>query len=802
MRRTFLIFFSIVIVILILVGGGWLYLRSSLPQTSGSISIDGLDGTVDIIRDEDGVPHIFATTDHDAFFALGYVHAQDRMWQMEFQRRVGAGRLSEILGEQTLKIDQFLRTVGVYRAAQAAWPALNAQAQDTLDAYASGVNSWLKQNHTLPVEFLVLGVEPEPWTVFDSLVWVKMMAWDLGGDYDEELLRLKLGQILGPERANDLLQPYPVDGINILAQTRSADPLVATVLEIDTILQRDFHLGGIDVGSNNWVISGDWTESGQPLLANDPHLGSRIPSVWYLAELQGDNLHVIGATLPGLPGIAIGHNEQIAWGLTNVDPDVQDLYIERLNPANPNQVEVNGEWQDMEIIEELISVDGMDEPIRWAARATRHGPLISDVSETTLPVSMRWTALAPNDTTFEAFLAINYARNWIEFKDAMRDYVAPSQNFVYADVEGNIGYFVPGQIPIRNQGTGAFPSPGWNDEYGWTGFIPFEDLPQAFNPDQGFIASANNRVVDDSYPYFLSNSWSPLYRAERIMQLIAELTADGRKVTMSDMMAIQADQRSTQVDALLPNLLSTIGDALEGTTQEEDEKSIRRNQALSFLQNWDRTSSGTSPAAAIYEAWFVHLGRAVFEDDLPEGLFKEVANRKHPTLLAEIYANPDEHAGWCDNVRTPSTENCADLAQLALDQALDDLRDRLGQDMDQWQWADLHKTQYPHNPFSQVPFLRPFFHRSIETGGNTYTINVAPVNFDDLYNQNWVPSYRQIVDLANLDKSLFMHTTGQSGHLLSDHYDDLIERHRDVVYLPMHFGREKVAGERLTLESR
>ncbi|RME62871.1 MAG: penicillin acylase family protein, partial [Caldilineae bacterium] len=349
---------SLVLVLVIVIAGGWFYLRTSLPRTSGTVQVSGLDGPVDIVRDADGVPHIFATTDRDAVFALGYVHAQDRLWQMEINRRVGAGRLSEILGEATLNTDKFLRTLGTYRAAEAAWPALSPEAQTIVQAYVDGVNAWLAEGHTLPPEFLILGVKPEPWTPVDSLVWAKMMAWDLGGDYDLELLRARLTQALGPERTAQLLPAYPKDGATILPGQQPSASALDDLLRLDSTLKRIIGLRGLDVGSNNWVVAGSRTDTGKPMLANDPHLGARIPSIWYLAEVQGDTLHVIGATLPSLPLFPTGHNERIAWGVTNVGPDVQDLFLERINPANPNQYEVNGEWVDMEIVEEVIRVKG------------------------------------------------------------------------------------------------------------------------------------------------------------------------------------------------------------------------------------------------------------------------------------------------------------------------------------------------------------------------------------------------------------------------------------------------------------
>ncbi len=792
MRRILLGLLVILLLVLaVVLVSGWFYLRTSLPQTTGAIKLEGLNGTVEIVRDRDGVPHIFATTDHDAYFGLGYVHAQDRLWQMEFQRRIGAGRLSEILGAATLDTDKFLRTLGAYRAAKAAWSALSLEGQAGLQAYTDGVNSWLGEHHTLPPEFVLMRIEPEPWTTTDSLVWAKMLAWDLSGDWDMELLRLRLTQAIGTERAAQLLPSYPLSGTTILTDTASLSKTANALLKIDDSLQANLHLGGLDVGSNNWVVAGSRTETGKPLLANDPHLGTRIPSIWYLVELKGDKLHAIGATLPGLPGIVIGHNERISWGVTNLGPDVQDLYSEHINPANPNQYEVEGRWEDMNIVDEPIYVKDQGMPVRWAARSTRHGPLISDVSDTSTPLALRWTVLDAGDTTFDTFLGINYASNWDEFRETFRTFFGPSQNFVYADVDGNIGYIGPGHIPVRVLGDdGMLPVPGWDSKHEWRGWIPFDKLPQIYNPADGYIVTANNRVVGKQYPYLLSNDWAPPYRANRIIALLEQMSSNGKKPTVDDMQRIQADQISTQAQELLPLLLKI------------EPANARQTQALDYLRQWNGNATRDSIAATLYEAWFIQLGRAMFADDLRGDLYQQMADRTYPLFLATIMADPEQNANWCDNVLTVPAESCADTARQALDDTLADLTQRLGKDMTKWTWGQVHQIQYPHSPFDQMPVLRWIFDRSIANGGDKYTVNAAPIKLDHLYDQNWVPSYRQIVDLADLNHSVFMHTTGQSGNILSAHYADLIERHRDVQYLPMSFGRDAVSGDVLQLEPK
>ena len=367
-------------------------------------------------------------------------------------------------------------------------------------------------------------------------------------------------------------------------------------------------------------MSGSRTTTGLPMLANDPHLSASIPSIWYLAEIQGDQVHAIGATFPGLPAIVIGHNERVAWGVTNVGPDTQDLYIERINPANPNQYEVDGKWQDMAVVEETIVVDGEEQPLHWAARSTRHGPLISDVTTTGAPVALRWAALDPGDTTMDAFMGLNYAANWEQFVDALRLYISPSQNVVYADVDGNIGYYAPGRIPIRAAGhDGMLPVSGWDSSAEWTGYIPFDRLPHTYNPPAGFVATANNRVVGPDYPYLISNDWAPPYRAQRITDLIEQFSA-GDKISVDDMAAIQADRTSLQVPELLPFLLSV--------PPADD----RQRQAIAYLQDWQGELALDSVAAAIYESWMLHLERAIFEDDLRGDLYRRDVHKRKPHL--------------------------------------------------------------------------------------------------------------------------------------------------------------------------
>ncbi|MCJ7536534.1 MAG: penicillin acylase family protein, partial [Anaerolineales bacterium] len=536
----------------------------SFPQTEGEIQVPGLDTPVEVYRDSYGVPHIYASSAHDLFFTQGYVHAQDRFWQMDFWRHIGSGRLSEMFGDSLLENDQILRTLGFARVAQVELESLDPTSMSILESYSAGVNAYLDQHQgaDLSLEYLVLKMinadyQPEPWQPLHSMTWAKVMAWDLGGNMDDEIEKALLLGALTPEQVADLVPSYPKDkpvivpgfqaNTNLAAEQDAAETQVEYLSNLSLIVKDklenlDQVLGprGIGIGSNSWAISGSRTATGMPLLANDPHLGAQIPAIWYEIGLhctqrgEACPYQVTGFSFAGVPGVVIGHNENIAWGFTNVGPDVQDLYIEKINPENPNQYEVNGQWVDMDLVSETIRLAGGEEQ-DLTVRYTRHGPIISDTAyleedfsaaaglelPANYALALRWTALEPNHI-FRAIWRFNRAANWDEFREGTRDFAAPAQNLIYADVQGNIGYQMPGNIPIRAKGDGSLPVPGWTDEYEWTGYIPFEEQPFSFNPPEGYIVTANNAVVEADYPYLIATVFAHGYRAQRIVDMIEE----------------------------------------------------------------------------------------------------------------------------------------------------------------------------------------------------------------------------------------------------------------------------------------
>jgi len=820
----------------ILAAGGYWYLRQSLPDFNGTIAVEGLTAPIEIVRDSDGIPHITAEHKRDALFGLGYVHAQDRLWQMEFQRRIGHGRLSEIFGAAALSQDRFLRTVGFGRAARSAWEHLPADARQDVDAYVAGVNAFIATRHgrQLPPEFSLLRFEPEPWTGADVIAWVKMMAWDLSANYSTELFRYDLAARVGEERAAQLMPPYPRDGLTILTgegapppghdidssaaghrsapatkhsasnhdprATRDRDRAAATpwsiqfanALSTGLPAVTSFLLDGSRteaLGSNNWVVDGTLTASGKPLLANDPHLATHIPSLWYLAHMTAGDFDVIGATLPGAPAVAIGRNARIAWGETNVAADVQDLYLERLDPEGKAAL-FRDRFEPLEIVSEEIKVKGAA-PVRIDVRISRHGPLISDAVNVNNaaaaeagrnrplppplpPLAFRWTALDEEDQTIVAFLKLNEARNWDEFTAAMRPFVTPSQNFVYADVDGHIGYFLPGRIPVRAAGDGSAPAQGWTGEEEWTGWIAFDDLPRVVDPPSHFIVTANHRPNSQGDSLMIGLEYPEPYRAQRITDLLG-----GRHgLTANDFRAIQADTQSLHARALLPLLLEMVD-----PSDEHD------RQAVEMLRAWKHDMARDSAAAAIFEAWFLKLSPVILGDDLGPALLDRYEGRYSyvTRFLVETLTRND--AAWCDGQGAPSHESCRQAVTRALHEGVAALRERFRTEMPSWRWGVVHPAVFPHQGLDAVAALRPILNRSIENGGDWSTVNVGAVAADHKYEQRAIPGYRQIVDLSPANDSRFLDAVGQSGHLLSPRYDDFLTSWQAVEHRPMRMTR-------------
>jgi len=789
------------VALLLLIAAGFFWYRSaSLPKTSGELSMNGLQNPVDIVRDKEGIPHIYAKSAHDAYFALGVVHAQDRLWQMEMNRRIAAGRVAEVLGPKAVDTDRFLRTLGVRRNAQAIVQNLAPDARAALEAYAEGVNRYLAQRSgPLPPEFLLTGAPaPAPWEAADSIAWMTMMAWDLSANWTQELLRMRLAQKLDMARIQAFLPPYPGDAAlhtqDYTGLYRSLASVTSQMEKVSAIAPPSLVEG---MGSNNWVLGGARSRTGKPLLANDPHLGLTAPALWYFAHLSAPGLNVIGATLPGLPAVIIGRTDRIAWGLTNTASDVQDLYIEQVNPENPSQYRTPEGWANFEQRTETIHIKG-EPDVQLAVRATRHGPVISGVlpladraamDARTHVMAFAWTALRPDDLSFQASLRLNRAHDWDGFLSALRDFGAPQQNVVYADVAGNIGFVAPARVPIRrrdNDLKGLAPAPGWDARYDWAGFIPFDELPRQYNPMSQQIVTANQKVVGPAYPHFLTSEWSLPYRANRIAAML-----EGAPLHDMDSFAgIQKDVVSLAARELLPLLAKA------------QPKSEQGRAALKALASWDGTMDAGRHEPLVYNAWLRELSRQLFAKPLGEALMKdfwELRNVHQPTVAA--LRTMDAGNPWCGSAQgTQSLPRCVDVLSDSLEAALADLRSRYGEQMTSWRWGEAHEALSEHRPFSKVPSLARYFELRLPSPGDTHTVNVGRNNLRDdaaPYANRHAASLRALYDLSNLENSRFMHSTGQSGNMLSPLYSNFAQRWVDAGYLPMRTVRGEVEKEQI-----
>lgn len=753
----------------VLVAAPLLWLRSSLPVHEGRLALAGLGAPVSIARDARGIPTITAASDRDAAFALGFVHAEDRLFQMDLMRHAVAGRLSEWFGPATLPFDRFVRTIGLYRAAERQYAALSPELRAALDAYAAGVNAYLAHRRgALPAEYYLLNATPEPWKPADSLAWGKLVALQLAGNFRRELLHARLAQRLTPAELQVLFPPYPGDGPIAVS---SAAGLLKD-LPLGAIEDALPSLVGPAFASNNWVVDGKHSLSGKPLLANDPHLGLSAPSFWYLARIATPTTKLAGVTAAGEPFVVLGHNQRIAWGFTNTDSDVEDLFIERVDPADPTRYLTPGGSAPFTTRQEQILVRG-GKPVTFTLRETRHGPVVSDLGGPYAEAAASGTVLAleatfleGEDRTPQALWSMNRARNWDEFRAALRDFVAPEQNMVYADVDGNIGFFAPGRVPIRGKGDGWLPAPGWSGEYDWKGYIPFDALPSAFNPPSGRVVSANNKIVPDSYPYFLGRGWDIPNRALRINALLDKTPRQSPAASA----AIQADTLSLMAKDLLPLMLAI------------KPPSPLAAEALKRLAAWDDRMDRDAVAPLLFAAWLRELNRTLFADRLG-GAFEDYWGM-HPDTIRLVLT---KHPEWCDDRPAPQGESCADQLSASLQRALDQLRAAYGHDMAEWRWGRAHRAQFTNQVWSRVPVLRSFFATTIAANGGYDTIDRGETLLAgaEPYADVLGPSLRMIVDLGDIDGARFMISPGESGNVLSPHYADLMEAWRDHAYVTL-----------------
>ncbi|MGY0194877.1 penicillin acylase family protein [Leptothrix sp. BB-4] len=776
-----------------------------LPRVSGARTVVSSWGDVRIARDAQGVPSIQADRAEGAWFGLGYAHAQDRLWQLELHRRTGAGELAEAFGAAALDNDRFLRALGVRRAAQVQWERLDEPSRRALQAYADGVNAWSGQHlRARPPEFVLLGLKATHWTPVDSLAWSIMMAWDLGGNWTTELLRLRLAARMDLRRIQELLPPYPGEQpLPVADYTELArDWQVHGGETVERLIGMAPESGVEGVGSNNWAVDGRRSQGGMPLLANDPHLRLSMPALWYLARLDAPGLHVAGASIPGLPAIVLGQNADIAWGYTNTNPDVQDLYLEAVDPADPLRYRTPEGWARFEVRDERIAVRGQSTPVLLQVRTGRHGPVISDAA---LPategltgragqsyaIAMRWTALDPDVTSIAAGLGFNRARSIDDFIAASRTYGAPMQNMLVADRQGphgRIALVLPGRVPVRGPGHdlhGQVPAPGWLARYDWQGSIPAAQLPVMLDPPDGWLATANHRSTPDGYPFYLSSEWAAPHRYRRIVE---RLQAQPRH-DVASLAAMQLDVLSLGARPLLEAFHAARWGTLPGVPAPPADLDLAVIGSMQAGFVGDMASD--SPAASLFNAWVQALTRRLVADELGPLWGRQFSERRSfRDGIEGILARQD--AWWCDDKSTKDRlETCAEQVDAALSDAVIQLRRRLGADPSTWRWDRLHVARAEHRPFSQVPPLRRLFERSAPVPGDSHTIDAMRVNLrpdpDDprAFQVEQGPGLRAVYDLADPSKSRIVIAGGQSGIPVSPDYASLWTRWAQGDLMPL-----------------
>jgi penicillin G amidase len=751
--------------------------EQSLSQLSGTVKITGLHQPVEVLRDRWGVAHIYAGNQHDLFFAQGFVAAQDRLFQMELWKRSGQGRLAEILGSSALLRDINARRLQYRGDMNSEYESYSPDAKTIVTAFTEGINAYISTrlagNQGLPVEFRVAGFKPEPWKPEDCLN--RMAAFAMTGNGFSELAHAEAVAALGTNKATQLfefdpaveLDPAPGADFGGLSPKLFRDVIGSDVrIEFPPSLFE---------GSNNWTVSGRLTRSGKPLLASDPHRVIAEPSLRYMVHLVAPGWNVIGAGEPGLPGVALGHNQNIAWGFTIFGLDQQDLYLEELNPADRLQYKVEHGWARMRLLKETFGIrDGPN--VQVELKFTRHGAVVWEDSRRALV--LRWVGTEPGTAGYLGSLAVDRARNWQEFESAMERWKVPSENIVYADREGNIGEHSVGLAPVRKNWTGLLPLPG-NGKYEWSGFLPMSELPHSFNPPAGFIATANHRMIPEGYPYQVGYQWDPGFRFRRITEVLGEARGMGKKLAIEDMEQLQNDVVSLPALALIKLLPHAGGQPEPG---------------LQLLLDWDGIIRSDSGAAALYEIWQKDVGSEVIKRVAPENLWHLVQDAS-PLMVLRYLTQP---RGNSENLEPERTQ----ILMNALHSAVDQLTHMQGPDPAKWSWGKLHGVRFRH-PLDRLSGAEALMNLGpVERPGDGYTVNATGYP-EGTYEQGWGASYREILDLSDWNDSLAINAPGQSGQPVSPHYADLLPLWSQGKYFPLVYSRdfvEKTSTDKLMLE--
>ena len=789
-------------VFLVVLPACFLFLRyqvqKSFPVTTGTIALNSLEKSVEVYRDEFHVPVIHATSEHDLMLAAGFIHAQDRLWQMDLGRRAGEGRLSEIFGDQTVPFDAMFRIVGIRPIAEQVEKSLSPESRNRLQWYADGVNNFLEaQNGKLPIEFDLLGYEPEPWQPLHSVVLAQMMAWELNLSWWTDLTLGSVASRVGLEKALDVFPTYPENVPPIVpgSTDRSIADANRALLEVSGSYRQFFGSIGVSSGSNAWVVAPSKSGSGKVILANDAHLHLQLPSKWYELHLRAPDYDVGGMSIPGVPGIVIGHNRDIAWGLTNTMADESDFYVEKIDSADTTKYWYDGRRMELQFRQEEIRIKG-DSSINLTVRSTHHGPIVTDIrtslqkARSPFVASMRWTG-AEITNRIEAFNKINRAKNWQEFLGGVREFGGPGQNFVYGDKDGNIGYWCGVKLPIRGKQSSTLPLPGWDKSAEWRGFVPFDQLPHLYNPTQGYIATANNRVADDSFPYHISDLWEPPSRIQRLNEILGRIDL----FTVQDFERMQNDLYSFYAAEMMPGILDACADTTLGIPGG--------TRVLEYLRNWDFNFTKEDIATAIFQQLLVQLLHNIYEDEMGDELLHDFVILGNIPLRVTARLLHDGTSAWFDDTNTPQVETRDDILRKSLQEAISALQERLGSDMKQWQWGELHTMVLQH-PFGlQKPLDKVFNVGPFPVGGGPTTLVSSEYSYNNPFGVTVAASFRRIVDFAHPDEVRSVLPSGQCGQVFHDHYADQTPLWLNGAYRTFRTDRSSVTGpgwDRLTLE--
>jgi penicillin amidase len=787
MLRKILVTISIIILVtvvlvLFLVRG---IATKGIPDYNAKIQLENLTDDVTVYRDEFAVPHIYAKNEEDLYRATGYCMAQDRLWQFDLIRRATTGELSEIFGEDMINADQMLRMLRIPEKSRSILKNTDEEVINMLNAFSDGVNQYIDTHQkNLPPEFSILGYKPDKWLPEHSYNLIGYMAWDLTMPWHIETVFQRIREKVGDEKFSKIVPDLNLQKSVIYSEIGENESVIGTDSPYLAASAKLKDLGlEIFNGSNNWAVSGEKSTSGKPLFSNDMHLGLAAPGIWYtMHQVVEGKLNVTGVAVPGQPLVVAGHNEHIAWGMTNVMVDDMDFYYERINPENPDEYWFNGEWKPLEVRKEIIKIKG-GETVERVNRFTHRGPIVTKTKkmDENKPISMRWVGNEPSDEMRSLYL-MNRAHNWDDYKNALKTFVSVSQNIAYADVEGNIGIYCATGVPIRDGWNGLEIVPGWTDKYDWKGLVPFEELPHSYNPKSGFVSSANNRSAGDDYPYHISYWYAPQYRIDRIREMLTEK----QLLSIDDYKQMQGDQKSKLVEKTI--------DKIKYVLNKTNDLNDIEQYSAKLLAEWDGVLDKESIATTIFDQLLLELINNMFIDELGEDLLADYIKVEYTPYWAIDKIWIDGNSEWCDNINTENIENLEDMIQLSFKDAVNELTDRFGNDVEDWRWGKVHGLYLEH-PMGGVKILDKIFNFNrgpYPVGGSAHTVSPYRYDRSNPFSVNYGSSHRHIYDTSDWDKSISIIPTGISGIPASKHYCDQTQSYVDNEYRNDYISRDLI----------